>query len=69
MLFEKFKINYFKTFCSLAPNKAPGLDVGTRRNVTSPGTNRIVVFNTRLSVSFNTLFIFISCNQARLNCN
>lgn len=58
---------YFRTCCILAPNKAPGLDVGTRLNVTSPGMNRNSKLKTRLSDKLMSLCITCSVNHFRLS--
>lgn len=60
---------YFRTCCILAPNNAPGFDVGTRRSDTSPGTNLNIIFNVIVSDNFNDLFIGESRSHCRLNFN
>lgn len=64
---EKSK-TYFKTVLSLAPKRAPGFEVGTRRNEISAGMNLSEVFNVIVSVSFRGLLICASFIHCRLNC-
>lgn len=49
--------SHFKTVLSLAPKRAPGFDVGTRRSEISAGMNLIDVFNVIVSVRFIGLLI------------
>lgn len=48
-------VPYFNTCCILAPNRAPGFEVGTRLSVTSAGTKR------RLTLRIKPLVNFRAC--------
>lgn len=61
-------MTYFKTFCNLLPNRDPGLDVGTRLKLSSPGMNFILIFRVSFSVNLISLCVEVSSfNHCLLN--
>lgn len=66
VIYYKSNAIYLQTCSILAPNKAPGLEVGTRLRVTSLGVNFSITFKVQFLKTILCVNQF-SCNQVRLN--